>query len=267
MKKIIFSKQLQSLRIPCYEGTLCIYANQYKNILPNIENCKYIDFKYFANNFREVNFLQKIKRIIYVGLNKIFTLSSRNHPVFDLLQYNIPSNIEKYSIDLCPYFGEIWKIWIHFNFVGYDFGGYTYSYLLETNYNKFKEGISKDNPVSLEKIKEYAKNKIEIEYSYYFNKPTIQVKPVSEESMNEYSILKQELFEEHNQLSPILKKLSEFAQQCYKDRKIPRIIDIFNNPDNIIIFRTTLKVDEYLTNELLEKISEVNTLIKELKDS
>jgi hypothetical protein len=63
----------------------------------------------------------------------------------------------------------------------------------------------------------------------------------------------------------IIKSLSNFAKASCPQRLIPAEHKIFETPDNVCIVRTDLKVDEYLTGRLLEKIREVNTVCEAMQ--
>ncbi|MHA1395274.1 MAG: hypothetical protein ACTSRZ_17355 [Promethearchaeota archaeon] len=265
MRNIIFSKDIKNISLDIKGKTVCIYEKRYKKMLPQLKNTNFIEFSYLKNNYKNQNFFKDINNIVFIGLNKIFNLSSRIDPIFDILQYNL-SNIQIFSIDTSPYIGDIWRIWTHFSFTRNDFGGYTYSYLLQTDYNKYLKGLSNKNPVSIEKIKEYAKNKVEIEYEIYFRTPQISIFKLPSTIHQKYQLLKKELFDKYNRIGPIIKDLSNFAKNCYKKRNIPQEHKIFDFPDDIKILRTDLKIDEYLTNKLIKKINEVNSVVKALRE-
>jgi len=264
LRNIIFSKNIKNISLDIKGKTVCIYEKRYKEMLPQIKNTNHIEFSYLKNNYKDQNFFDGVNNIVFIGLNKIFNLSSRIDPIFDILQYNL-SNIQIFSIDTSPYIGDIWRIWTHFSFTRNDFGGYTYSYLLQTDYNKYLSGFSNNNPVSIEKIKEYAKNKIRIEYEIYFSTPQITTFKLPPAIHQRYQVLKKELFDKYNRIGPIIKGLSNFAKACYKKRNIPQEHKIFEFPDDIRILKTDLKVDGYLTNKLVKKIDEVNSVVRILK--
>lgn len=260
--KIFFSKNLSDLEFDL-GNTLCVYHRQYKPCLPHIKNCNYIEFSELETQYKTYSF-DGYDAIVFIGANKFFTPSSRIHPVFEYIPYSLPERIQLVSVDRAPYVGELWRIWAHFYLTKTEFGGYTYSYLLETHYNQFREGLRLDSPLSTDKIREYSKGVVAIDYRHYFKLPHISVIQVDPDTHREYQELKARLFEQYDHVSKIIRGLSKFAQEACPDRRIPQLHKCFDTPDNISIVRTDLMVDEFLTNRILEKIREVNSVCEAL---
>ncbi len=263
MKNIIFSKDISKIKIKA-KAAICIYHKYYAKILPQIENCEFVEFKYLCDNYQNTNFFNNKDTVVFVGANKFFTTSTRFHPVFEILQYGL-EGMQRYSVDIAPYIGQLWRLWAHFSFANVEFGGYTYSYLLESHYNAFLEGAREQNPLSLENIKKYADGHVYIDYDRFFSDPKVEIVSLLPTVHDEYQKLKAKLFDENDKINPIIKGLSDFAKSVCPDRRIPQEHKIFETPDDIHIVRTDLKVDEYLTNKLLNKISEVNKVVEALQ--
>lgn len=264
MKSVTFTKHPEELAYNVGKA-VCVYQKQYAKKLPKIENCEYLEFEKLCETFQTQDCFTGFDSVIYVGLNKMFTTSTRFHPVWDLLQYNMPNGIQKYCVDIAPYMGPIWRIWPHFNLAGIKTGEYTYSYLLESHYNAFLEGARDENPLSVENIKGWASETVQIEYTKYFSEPSIKIIETPEDAHEGYQTLKADLFETYDTIGPILKQLSAYAKEHCKERKIPQEFKIFETPENVQIVRTDLKIDEYLTGKLVSKMKEVNQIVEALQ--
>lgn len=262
--KIFFSKDISRLEFDLGK-TLCIFHHQYRRCLPKIHDGLFMEFAELKSQYRSYDF-EKHDAIVFVGANKFLTPSSRIDPIFEFIPYSLPQDVQIISVDRVPYVGDLWRIWMHFYLTKTEsrFGGYTYSYLLETHYNQYLEGIREDNPLDIRKIVEYSKGIVNIGYDRYFSQPTIRVIKVSPDVHEKYARIKAELFEKYDHISKIIQGLAKFAQSVCPSRKIPQIHRCFDSPDNIDIIRTDLKIDEFLVNKILEKIDEVNMVTKAL---
>ncbi len=262
MKSIIFSKHPEKIQIPA-SSAVCVYHKAYMKCLPKVDNCVYVEFEHLCNTFQQNDYFADKDTVVFVGANKFFTPSTRFHPVFEILQYGLPG-LKRYSIDIAPYIGPIWRLWAHFSFAGVPYGDYTYSYLLESHYNAYLDGAREDNPMAFNKIAQYAAGNVSIDYTRYFAEPSVRIVYLTEAVHREYQELKARLFDECSTITPIIRGLSRFASLHCRERHIPQEHRIFDFPDSIRIVRTDLKVDEYLTNKLLEKIAEVNKVVEVL---
>ena len=258
IKPIIFTKHPENLDIDLGPA-ICIYHKKYSKQLPKIADCEFIEFAAFADNYESYSLVRK-DVTVFVGANKFFNSSTRIHPVFELLPYGLPKEMKLISIDTSPYIGPLWRIWTHFYLTKTPFGEYTYSYLLESHFNGYLDGVRVDNPLDFQKIEQYANGHVSIDYDRYFAEPTIEIAEMPVAIHAEYQSLKEQLFEEEDHIQKIIKWLADFAKESYQERLIPVEHKIFEIQDKITIKRTDLKVDEYLTGKLLEKINEVNAV-------
>lgn len=264
MRRIQFSKHPEHLEIEAVGPAACVYHKQYVKRLPKIDDCTFIEFSQVCADFGEVYHFAGIRSIIFVGANKFFNSSTRIHPVFDLLQYGLPG-VERFSVDTSPYIGPLWRLWSHFSFAGVPFGPYTYSYLLESHYQSYLDGVRPDNPLSDDKIRAYAQGRVSFDYERYFSEPAIEIIPVDASVHAEYERRRDELFETETVIGPVFRELSKLARAACPERKIPSEHAIFETPDSVRIVRTDLKIDECLTNILLEKMHEVNHICEVLQ--
>lgn len=263
IRQIIFSKHPENLRFSLGPAC-CIYHKQYARKLPQVADCDFLEYDAFAKEYDSYNFNWK-RTMFFVGANKFFNSSTRIHPVMELLPYGLPKDMTLVSIDTSPYIGPLWRLWAHFYFTKVPFGEYTYSYLLESHFKGFQDGVRQDNPLDLEKIRQYAAGYVSIDYQRYFVDPVVEVVELPPAIHAEYQELKATLFEEQDHIQKIIKGLADFAKEACPDRHLPAEHKIFETPENISICRTDLKVDEYLTSILLEKIQEVNAVCEVLQ--
>jgi len=222
-------------------------------------DCDYLEYDAFSREYESYSFTGK-KVMIFVGANKFFNSSTRIHPVMELLPYGLPADMKLFSVDTSPYIGPLWRMWAHFYFTKVSFGEYTYSYLLESHFNGFQDGVRTENPLALEKIQQYASGNVSIDYDRFFAEPVVDIIEMPPVIHIEYQELKEQLFEEQDHIQKIIKGLANFAKASCPERYLPAEHKIFETPETIHIKRTDLKVDEYLTGKLLEKIDEVNAV-------
>ncbi len=264
MKSILFSRHPERIEIEV-GAAICVYHRQYAAVLPKIENCEAIEFGRLCEEFQHRDYFAGKDTVVFVGANKFFTPSTRFHPVFEVLQYGLPG-LKRYSVDIAPYIGPLWRLWPHFSLAGVEFGGYTYSYLLESHYNAFLEGVREGNPLSLEAIRRFAAGHVRVDYDRYFSEPTVTVIETLPAVHQEYQSLKARLFEGCSTIGPIMKGLSDFARAACPERRIPQEHKIFETPDSVRIVRTDLPIDRYLTDRLLDKMTEVNRVVEVLQE-
>ncbi len=263
MPSIFFSRHPERIEIDAGPA-ICVYHRAYADKLPRVASCEVIEFGRLCDEFQGRDFFAGKKAVIFVGANRFFTPSTRFHPVFEILQYGLPG-MARYAVDVAPYIGPLWRLFPHFSLAGVEFGGYTYSYLLESHYNAYLEGARAENPLSLDRIRRYAAGHVAIDYARYFAEPAVEVVPMPPDVRREYQALKVRLFDEHDGIGPIIKRLADFARAACPIRNIPQEHRIFETPDEVRIIRTDLKVDEYLTSRLLDKIAEVNRVVEALQ--
>lgn len=264
MNQIIFSKHIEDLELSI-EKAVCVYHRQYTRSLPTIDGAEFIEFNQLCESYENYEGFNNCKTVIFIGVNKMFNSSTRIHPVYELLPYGLPAETKLISIDKSPYIGPLWRIWPHFYITKTPFGEYTYSYLLESHYNSFLDGVRSENPLDLRFIKQYAEGNVQIDYDRFFTSPSIKVIELPQAVHADYQELKADMFEENDKIAPIIKGLSDFAKSVCKDRKIPQEHKIFETPDNVQIIRTDLKVDEYLASQLVAKMDEVNRVCEVLR--
>jgi hypothetical protein len=242
----------------------CIYHKQYAKTLPQIADCEFLEYDAFSKEYESYSFAGKTA-MVFVGANKFFNSSTRIHPVMELLPYGLPTDMQLISVDTAPYIGPLWRLWAHFYFTKVPFGEYTYSYLLESHFNGFLDGIRSDNPLSLEKIGQYAAGHVSIDYDRFFAEPVVDIIEMSPAIHADYQELKEQLFEEHDHIQKVIRGLADFAKASCPERYLPAEHKIFETPEKIHISRTDLKVDEYLTGKLLGKMLEVNRVCEVLQ--
>lgn len=206
---------------------------------------------------------QAADSVFMVGVSRLLTPSTRISPIWEHL-FNTVDRKKIIAIDVPPYRGEIWRLWFSFWISGTDFDGYTYSYLLETHYKTWRDGKRPENPLSMERIRAHAGD-VQVEYERFFEPPSVAVVAMPPSIHRDYQALKAKLFDEHDDIKPIIKGLADFAKKAYRGRLIPQEHKMFDTPEAVRIVRTDLKVDEYLAGQLIDKIDEVNAVCEALQ--
>lgn len=131
MKKVQILKDTSKALIPAEfhsDKTLVVYRDGYR--LPEIKNAKYVEFEKYRNAYTSFN----PENIVMVGTNRIFVPQIRCDMVFEYLQTMTPQ-INKISIDNQPFIGEPWRVWFHYSLAYGRWLGYTYSYVVETDWS------------------------------------------------------------------------------------------------------------------------------------
>lgn len=260
---IIFSREPALVQVPVHPGrTLCVHHKAIQP--PALADCRYVPWDEYRRDHHHGTQLGGVTNLVFAGLNRMITPSNRIDPAWETL-FNLTGGIHRFSVDEAPYLGDLWRLWFHFGATGTPFGGYSYSYLLESHYKAFLAGVRTDNPLALQVIRRHSQGHVHCAYDRYFADPHIDVLRLLPSVHAEYQQLKSELFDRHDKIHPILKGLADFTQAHCPERAIPAEHRIFSTPDCVRIVRTDLAVDEYLTGKLLAKIREVNTVVEALR--
>lgn len=255
MRQIMFTRQPERLRL--HGRVVCVYHKHYRDQLPQLPDGHAIAFDALCDSYQTTDHFAAAEAVVFVGANKFFTPSTRFHGVFDLLQYGLLA-IPCYSIDTAPYIGPLWRLWTHWSLARQPWDGYTYSYLLESHCNAYRDGARPDNPMADARISANAAGRVSIDYARWFSDPLEHIERLSPSVHADYQRLKASLFDAHDTIRPILKGLADFASAAYPARVIPQEHRLFAVPDRVRIVRTDLGVDNWLAAQLRAKIDEVN---------
>jgi len=260
---IYFVKDTSTFQITLPGETLCLYYKKYENQLPTIPNAAIMPFTAFQAQYRKRNLLSGIDNIVFVGTNRIITPSNRTKPVFELL-FTGTRNINKISVDNVPFISQPWRFWFHFGITNTIYSDYDYSYAAETDYDKFQDELSDYNPFSLEEMVRWSKETVKVNYNAYFvDYEIIEIK-LFPDVVDEYNTLKDKLLDTEPNINSVLRKLKKFAKARCRERSIPQLHSIFNNPNGLRIIKTNLGIDNYLTQQLVNIIKLINNYLREM---
>jgi hypothetical protein len=156
---------------------------------------------------------------------------------------------EKVSIDKTLFIVDPWRTWFNFGFVGVKYRDYTYSYIAETQWKSFKDGVKKDDPFSIEEIEKWGRGVVFSHCDRYFEDIDVTVVPVEGDIHDRYQVLKEKCFQEEHTISAILKRLSEFANSVCPERAIPSKSKLFEKTKHRIV-STDLGIDKWLVEEI-----------------
>lgn len=112
--------------------TLVIFRDGFGYQLPRIPGAEFIEFLEYKNKYM----LFEPEFIIVIGLNRIITPSNRCDMVNEYLQTMTP-NIPKICIDNAPFIGEPWRLWFHYSIANCGRFNITYSFAIETEWEKW----------------------------------------------------------------------------------------------------------------------------------
>lgn len=185
---------------------------------------------------------------VVVGLNRIITPGNRTKVGPLLLRPDARWN-RKVSVDRTLYVGEPWRAYFHFAFCRASFGEYTYSYLAETHWRAFGEGIRPDDPFSVDAIATEGNGLVRSEYPTFFERFSVTPHDVAPSVRAAYQEEKALAFDEEHTSSAIVTRLSAFAKSAGPLRDIPTTTTLFAKTAHDI-HCTSLPVDRYLTDQL-----------------
>lgn len=242
MSRILLTRNPSNVSLELPEPCLCVYHKDFQPIL-NSPSLSFQDFKADPRHY-----LNGLRHLVLVGLNRIVTPSNRTDLVFEILFNNTPE-LPKTSIDTTLFIGKPWRSWFHFGIVGAEYQEYTYSYIAESNYESFWNGIHDDDPFDLETIRRSGDGIVQSDYKQYFVSPTVQVIPAPTSVHSEYQRRKAELFDTERSISKILTSLALFAQESVPERSVPALGRFFQQQTSIIV-STDLGIDTWLVSEL-----------------
>lgn len=194
--------------------------------------------------------------LVLVGLNKIMTPSNRTAAVVEVL-FNLSDTWRKLSVDRTLFAAEPWRAWFHFGLVGAPYREYTYSYLAESHWRAYQEGVRTDDPFAVETIAHEGEGVVRSTYDRYFRPVTIERVEVSAAIHSAYQDLKTRCFDEEHTAQAIVTRLARFAQDACPTRRVPtpaRFFDLEAAADGLFgqrLVQTDLKVDDYLVGRLI----------------
>lgn len=225
-----------------WEKPLCVYKDQ--NPVSGVDAIK---FKEFKEEPRKK--LNEYETLIMVGLSNMMTPSNRTDEVWEYTFNQMDKNC--ISIDKYLFRSDPWRTWFHFGLIDAEYRDYTYSYLAETDYEKYYNGLSEKNPLSYKEIKKWGGGLIESNYKRYFKKFDIKVGyQVNPSEEYEYMEKLDELFKTKNTIGQVIRGLESYAEDIHPGRNVPSRHKLFKGDRSFQLNVTDLPVDEWKSNYL-----------------
>lgn len=254
MWKIRLSDNIPSVAIDAPGPSLLVHHRAYPAIAGDMPR---MTFDAFAENPRR--HVSGLQALVLVGLNRIITPANRTAEVFEVLFNNTP-DLRKISIDRTLFDSEPWRLWFHFGATGSPFDGYSYSYLLESHYKAWLDGVrGGDNPISVDRVVRNARGVLRCDYQAYFTEPSEAVVTVGESAHREYQKEKRQAFDECTSAWQIIGRLSKCAQRLCPERRLPSYRELFEAREPSWT-ATDLAVDRYLCARLHDAVQLTNAV-------
>ncbi len=221
-------------------GALCVH---HKASMP-VPGCESMTFAAFAEKPQTA--LKGRNAVVVVGMSRARTPSNRAQPYWDAL-YHFDG--PRYSVDRTLFVGEPWRALWHFNLVGAPYQVYTYSYLAETHWRAYREGLRADDPFSADALIDAGRGVITSDKARFFDL-TVETVPVGESAHAGYQAEKTAAFAEEHTFAAIMRRLSVFAANACPARSMPTTTRVFDDPAQRVV-QTDLGIDEYLVDEIV----------------
>jgi hypothetical protein len=251
---IVLSKDPSSVALEVGDEAVCVRHKSY-GPPPTRDGCLHVTWDEY-----EPNMLRGRTTMVVVGLSKIITPGNRTK-VGPFLLRPVPG-VRRIVVDRTLFVSEPWRAWFPFGCVGAPYREYTYSYLAESHWRAHIDGARTDNPFALDVIVEHGRGVIRSTYERFFDEPRIETIGVPQEVHEKYAKLKARAFEEETTIKAIIARLSAFAASVCKTRRIPSPSSLFASAGAPTIYKTDLKVDEFLTKRLLELVELTNGIAR-----
>lgn len=251
--RIVLARDTGLVRLDLDAHALCVRHRSYDPPLTGA-GCRHMTFDAFEDDPRDA--MRGRDTLAVVGLGRIITPGNRTREVFEVL-FNLTDDWQKVSLDRTLFVSEPWRAWFHFGFVGARYREYTYSYLAESHWKAFGDGVRGDDPFGLEAIVDCGRGVVRSEDEQYFDEVAVETVALGAAAHAEYQELKAVAFDEEHTAPAIIDRLSRFAQAACPLRRIPTPARLFDRTAHRIV-RTDLKVDEYLTGRLLALVELTN---------
>jgi len=258
LRQILLTRDTASLSLELGKGMLCVVSKGYPCPLVGTE-CDRMPWVDFKSNPREI--AGRYDGLCVVGMNKMINLKNRTDAVFEFL-HNDSSQFRKISVDRTLFVSEAWRSWFHFGFLGAKYREYTYSFLAESHWKAFQDGIRPDDPFSLDEIAKWGKGIIRSDHRRFFDELDVVVISANGDAHDRYRKLKEECFEREHTIGAILKRLAAFASGICEERILPTMSKLFDSYTHRIIV-TDLGVDRWLLGRIRETVDLVNGIAGE----
>ncbi len=254
MAKIILAENIFCAHVPVTGKVLGVYSKDFHDLaLPSNHEIKYIGFEDFRGCAREM--VKGIDSLVFFGLNKAITPGNRTDDVWELL-FNQTPHLNKISVDNTLFVSEPWRAWFHFGLTGCKYRDYTYSYIAESHYKAYQDGVREEDPFSLKELLHWSSGVVYSDYYCWFSHKVVWL-PVSEAVKAEYAKEKELAFDEESTVNAIMNRLADFAAVKFPNRNVPSLKQWFSRRNHWIV-ASELPIDRWLVGRLLHYASLIN---------
>lgn len=254
--EIILTQTPRHLDASRWQDPICVFAEDYGPIL----GCDRVSYSEFEDAPREA--VADYQTVVFVGLTDMMTPSNRTDDVWEFAFNQMET--DTVSVDEYLFRSDPWRSWFHFGLIGAEYRDYTYSYLAETDYEKYFNGRTDDNPFSIAELKKWGDGVIESHYTKYFREFTVNVEYETDSSEEyEYSELVDELFQTKNTIGQVRRALEDYADELYPDRQLPTRHQLFRGEREWELRITDLPIDQWKAGYLQDLVDLTDNIAEE----
>lgn len=175
---------------------------------------------------------------------------------------------KKIVIDRVPFVVDMWKLYFPYSFFDKTLLGYSHSYAYEASIRNYEDDPTLPDPCDAVDLSLKIKQATFINYFRFFDFDLVyETHKVTEDQRRRYEELKGNLFETENSIKSIISKLHKYAKSLVLGYNVPvKLNDLYDwvGCGTKTIYRTDLKVDDYLCRQIDRLVSFTNTLVSEL---
>lgn len=173
----------------------------------------------------------------------------------------------KIAIQEVPYVVDPWRFYFPYSCVDKRMLGYPHSYAYERAWTNFLNGWSKEDPCDPQWMAGKVKHVTCTDLGEAFAEPKFEVMETTATQKNSYASLKKSMFDSGATIAKILRELHRFAASCVEGHSLPlHLKSIYSPRCGRSYVMTDLKVDEYLSGEMLRIIRHSNKLMRGLSE-
>lgn len=187
--------------------TLVIFRDGFGYQLPRIPGAEFIEFLEYKNKYTLFN----PEFIVVIGLNRIITPSNRCDMVNEYLQTMTP-NVQKICIDNDPFIGEPWRLWFHYSIANCGRFNITYSFAMETEWEKWFYRDVSDCRLSRDNIRLFISDTISDIDQLHSSFEFFDVSPLDEDW---YLNAKKHVFEKYDTPKMLINNLLKLANKHF----------------------------------------------------
>ncbi len=229
---------------------LCVFARGFAPVV----GMEALPFESFQKDAR--GHLKGIDTLVFCGLSRAMNPGNRTAEVWEAL-FNQSGGLKKCVVDSSLWVGEPWRIWFPFGMTGARWGGYTYSYIGESHWRAWLDGLRPENPFSLDEVKKWGAGVIRSSAPRYFYEFSAETIHLDASVHAEYAQLRASAFEEARSIGPVITRLSRFAASVCPKRAIPNTTRLFERR-RWQVTATDLPVDRWLVDNLTSTVALAN---------